>query len=128
MYRDNRAGSAARNYRTLDLHCRVSTASPHALVSLLYENLDLALAAASVASALGRGATCATHLGRARSTLVALEAGLDFEQGGDLAASLSAIYRAMLRQLGQAEIGAEGINAVRNGVQSLAQSWRHLVV
>ena len=118
----------ARNrYQVLDLSSRMEGASPHRLVAILYEELQNALDGAIRARENGRDITANTQMARARSILAALEAGLDFDRGGSLAATLCGVYRAMQRQLAGATHGVEKLIEVREGVAEMAQSWRALV-
>jgi len=96
----------ARNrYQVLDLSSRMEGASPHRLVAILYDS----------------------QMARAKSILAALEAGLDFDRGGELATTLCGVYRAMQRQLAIAGQDVEKLAEVRAGVANIAQSWRALV-
>jgi flagellar protein FliS len=125
MYHQHNAFVADR-YRDLDLNSRVATASPYQLVSILYENLDHALAAAAIAVELDKQAAVPIQLGRARTILAALEAGLDFDHAPDLARSLATVYRAMQKRLSDVQEFPDAIRDVRMGVADMAASWRAL--
>ena len=77
-------------YRQVARSSRVLTASPAELAAILYQDLlDLLRQGARPRS------TAPSHLlgSRALMAVMELEAGLDFERGGDLAQRLHAIYR-----------------------------------
>jgi flagellar secretion chaperone FliS len=123
-----RSAAAAERYRSLELSARMASATRYELVGILYESLDSALAAASAAVERDRTTVISIQLGRARSILVALEAGLDFESGGKLAELLASVYRAMQRRLGDVANQAEAIDEVRSGVRDLSRSWSALAI
>jgi len=102
-------------------------ASPHRLVAILYEELQNALDSAIRARENGQDVAANSQMARAKSILAALEAGLDFDRGGDLATTLCGVYRAMQRQLATAGQDVEKLAEVRAGVANIAQSWRALV-
>jgi flagellar secretion chaperone FliS len=126
MYVQRNAFRAADHYRHLDLEGRLAAASPHQLVSILYESLDTSLAAAIMAYEQDKGAPLTIQMGRARSILLALEAGLDFERGTELASTLAAIYRAMQRRLSDVSDYPAALTEVQQGVSELARSWNAL--
>ena len=111
--------SALRHYQDLALSSRLEAATPHELVSLLYEELLVALDVLKASM----GSTA-----RAASILVSLEASLDFEQGGQLARTLAGIYRAMQAELTlvmrHQDIGRLAV--LREGVVDLFQAWRQI--
>lgn len=118
----------ARNrYQVLDLSSRMEGASPHRLVAILYEELQNALDSAIRARESGQDVAANSQMARAKSILAALEAGLDFDRGGELATTLCGVYRAMQRQLAIAGQDVEKLAEVRAGVANIAQSWRALV-
>lgn len=127
MYPRQNALRARNRYQVLDLSSRMEGASPHRLVAILYEELQNALDSAIRARESGQEVAANSQMARAKSILAALEAGLDFDRGGDLATTLCGVYRAMQRQLATAGQDAEKLAEVRAGVANIAQSWRALV-
>lgn len=127
MYQRPNPLRARNRYQVLDLSSRMEGASPHRLVSILYEELQNALDGAIRAREGGQDIAANTQMARAKSILAALEAGLDFDRGGDLATTLCGVYRAMQRQLANAAQDVEKLTEVRAGVANIAQSWRALV-
>ncbi len=120
--------SASRHYRQLELASRVSEASPHALVSLLYEELLNALDAAIAVAAKGVALKGNVHLAKARSILSALEASLDFENGGELAPVLARVYRAAGREISDSVANNAGakLPEVRAAISNIVYAWAAL--
>ena len=108
----------------MDLSSRIEGASPHALVSTLYDELIAALDVLKRAMERGDAALRMTQHERATTILHALDAGLDRVDGGDLAKSLAKIYRQMQRRLIAARTGdITAVSDVREGVGNLAAAW-----
>lgn len=120
--------SANKRYEALSITSRIEGASPHELVVILYEELLRSLDVAR--SALVAGKPDAFRSGRERSIsiLIALEASLDFDQGGDLAALLGGIYGSMRKEL--ASLGAgnppERLETLRGGIAELLEAWTRI--
>ncbi len=127
MYASPNTLRARNRYQVLDLSSRMEGASPHRLVSILYEELQNALDGAIRAREGGHDIAANSQMARAKSILAALEAGLDFERGGTLATTLCGIYRAMQRQLANTPNDIDKLTEVREGVVNIAESWRALV-
>ena len=119
---------ASQHYRMLDLQSRVASASPHGLVSLLYEELLRSLDLIIAKYAQGKTIAGNAHLAKALSIFIALEGSLDFSKGGDLAAVLSRIYRSATRSLNEAarndDIGK--IVDARAAISDIAYAWQSL--
>lgn len=86
-------GGAGARYRNIELASRVDNASPHRLIAILFEELLRTVEATKLALERGDVARQADRQARALSILQALDASLDHEKGGEVAANLSAIYR-----------------------------------
>ncbi len=127
MYPRQNALRARNRYQVLDLSSRMEGASPHRLVAILYEELQNALDGTIRARENGQDVAANSQMARAKSILAALEAGLDFDRGGELATTLCGVYRAMQRQLATAGQDVEKLAEVRAGVENIAQSWRALI-
>jgi len=86
-------GNIGQQYRNIDLTSKIEGASPHRLISLLYEELILSMA--SMKAALRRTDLLRVNesSARAQSIVQALEVSLDFKVGGEIAQSLALIYR-----------------------------------
>jgi flagellar protein FliS len=89
--------SGSNAARDVSLGVRVLGAGPHELVAILYDELLLALAIGAKAGARGNRSLLESRRERALTLLFALESGLDFARGGDLAAALARVYRESAR-------------------------------
>jgi flagellar protein FliS len=94
--------SQAGNYRELE----VLSASPERLVVLLFEHLVVQLERARIATERQNLEAQVTALSKARAIVGELLATLDFEQGGELADRLGAIYQYLLLEL--VDVGRRG--------------------
>ena len=81
------------SYRSVDLASRIEGASPHQLVVIMFEEAVKALEAMALAAEKGDYVQRGIRQSRALSIIHGLEGSLDFEQGGEIAAGLAAIYR-----------------------------------
>src|SRR3712207_4563692 len=88
----SRFGTARVRYQNVDLSSRVEAASPHELVVILFDELLKALDAMAAACRRKDYGQRGARQSRALSILHGLESSLDFEEGGEIAASLGAIY------------------------------------
>jgi flagellar secretion chaperone FliS len=121
---------ATQHYRMLELKSRVESAGPHGLVALLYEELLQALDLVVTSSGKAGTSRANSHVGKATSILVALEASLDFDQGGDLASTLSRIYRACRIGLNEAATSdnSKKLSEIREAISDIAYAWQALSV
>jgi flagellar secretion chaperone FliS len=117
-----------QHYRSLELKSRVESASPHGLVSLLYEELLRSLDLASASLGKGRTALGSSHAAKAQSIIIALEGSIDFEKGGDLAMTLARVYRACRKGLNDALASNDQLKLaeVREAVSNIAYAWQSL--
>ena len=124
------AGLTSRNpdatYRQIDIVGRTGEADPHQLVQLLYDELGRALRAAAAATDAGNRAVKSDKTTRAVAILFALEAGLDFERGGDLSTTLYNLYRGARRTIVDASLGndAAPFRDVARNLADIADAWR----
>lgn len=125
-YASRLARDPAETYRQVDLASRVGGASPHALVGLLYDDLLRALRLGALAVEQGDFAGKSARLTKALALLFALEAGLDFEQGGAVAETLSRFYRGARETIMQASVDNDValLRDVTANVAEIAASWR----
>lgn len=113
-------------YRQIDVVGRTAEADGPALVQLLYEELVSALRSSAHAMVRGQVAIKSERATRATAILFALEAGLDYEKGGDVAASLHRLYNGIRRQVVDASIGndpAPLLDAASN-LSEIAAAWK----
>lgn len=115
-------------YRQIDIAGRTGDADPHQLVALMYDELGRALRAAAAAIDSGNRAVKSDKTTRAISILFALEAGLDFERGGDLSKTLAGLYRGARAKVIDASLGDDPrpfIDVATNMAQ-IAQAWAEI--
>lgn len=120
------ARDADAMYRQVDIVGRTGEADPHQLVLLMYEELGRALRAAAAATEAGNRAVKSDKTTRAVAILFALEAGLDFEAGGDLSHTLSNLYRGARRTIVDASLGNDPapFRDVARNLGEIADAWR----
>lgn len=118
-------GGAGARYRNVDMSSRLEGASPHRLVAILFEELLRTIETAQAADRQGDRGKRAERQARALSILHALEASLDFEMGGEIAISLSSIYREARRliSVGGRESQPAMIEQARAMLADIASAW-----
>ena len=100
-----RTAASASAYRQIGVETGVGGASPHQLVSLLFDGCIDAIAQARGALQQGDAAAKGRAIGRAvRIVEEGLKAGLNLEGGGRLASDLSALYAYVGLRLLQANL------------------------
>lgn len=120
-----RAAGAGQHYRSVDMTSKVEGASPHKLVSILYE--ELILAVSTMKQAVRRGDATRRNEAGARALMLvqSLDASLDFEKGGDIARALTAVYGETRRllTLGANANDADAIGRAQAMIGEIAQAW-----
>lgn len=116
----------AQTYRQIDLVGRTANADGPALVSLLYEELCQALRVAAWAAEHRKFAVKSERVTRATAVLFALEAGLDFEKGGDVSRTLQRVYAGARKQVIEASLGHDGapFREVAQSLEEIAEAWK----
>jgi flagellar protein FliS len=111
-----------RQYQTV----AIQTASTGELVLLLYDGAIRFLAEATFAIEQRRLDAASTSLFKAQEVVLELYAGLDYEQGGDLASNLSRLYIYMYETLLKANLkkDLEQIESVGKLLHELRAVWR----
>lgn len=119
------AGDPARTYRQVDLAGRTGAADSHALVGLLYEEGIAALRAAAWAAENRKFSVKSERVARATAVLFALEAGLDFEKGGEVSKTLATFYHGIRNQVINASIGNDPapFRDAADSLQEIAAAW-----
>lgn len=119
------AGDPAQTYRSVDLASRTGGADPHALVALLYEEAIRALRSAAWATTNRNYTMKSDRVTKATAILFALEAGLDFDKGGDLSRTLSRLYAGIRAQVVDASIGQDPapFESAAAGLADIAEAW-----
>jgi flagellar secretion chaperone FliS len=99
------AGSSSNAYRQIGVETAAATASPHQLVTMLFDGFRDAVAQARGAMAAGRVEDKGQAIGRALRIIdEGLRAGLNLEAGGSIAADLQALYTYIMLRLTHANI------------------------
>lgn len=104
-YATRLSGDPANIYRTIDVASRAAAADPHQLVEMLYEEIVRALESAAWAIDNRDLRFKADRVTRATAIFFALENGLDYDRGGDVAHTLGTLYRSLRQQVIDASIG-----------------------
>lgn len=119
---------AAGQYRKVQQESRVAAADPVELVTMLYDELETAVGVLGAMARQGQRVSATDPAHRARAILIGLDAGLDHDAGGDVAAALSRVYRSMRRKLDEAVAAnsAEGLAELLDGILTISAAWRQL--
>ncbi len=120
--------AGASHYKSVDLGSRIEGATPHQLIQLMYDELIKALDAMAVAVRRGDFVQRGERQARALRILSGLETSLDFDKGGEIAASLATIYREARRLLvaAGAENDEERVGQVRTMIGEIATAWTQI--
>jgi flagellar protein FliS len=128
MYSSVGYGRVSEHYRSMDVSSRVASADPHSLVAILYDELLSCIDVLGAVAARGQPLAENGHTHRARAILVALQSGLDFDSGGDLAPMLAGVYAAVSEEL-EARItdsDVARIGELRSAIESVANAWNDI--
>ncbi len=85
--------TAINQYKTVDVRSAVASASPHQLISMLYDGALTALANAKGCIVRKDIEGRTKSLNKANAIVLALQDYLDLDKGGEVAENLSALYR-----------------------------------
>jgi flagellar protein FliS len=120
---------SAAVYKKIDVETIVDTATPHKLVSLLFDALLQALALAKVAMERGDTSQKCRHINHAVRILEeGLIAPLDLEQGGEVAANLRSLYGYCVVRLTLANLRNEValLNEVCELIHPVFDGWKQM--
>lgn len=122
------SASAARAYSEVGITSRVSSADPHQLIQILFEEALSDLAKGIRAIEAKDYAAKSRYLSNAATITAALEASLDFNRGGDVAESLMIVYKFVRSRIlrGAARNDPALIEAARNALAEIAAAWRSI--
>ena len=125
-YASRLSRSPEDTYRQIDAAGRTAEQDGPALVQLLYDELVRALRSAAWAAEHNRFAIKSEKVTRATAILFALEAGLDFEAGGDLSHTLASLYAGARKTVVDASLGgqAQPFREVADSLEEIAAAWR----
>lgn len=117
--------SALNRYKSVDLRSAVETASPHQLITLLYDGALGALARAKGCIERDDLELRTQQLNKASSIILALQDFLDHERGGEIAENLDALYDYMVRGILEANRNddAEKVQEVMNLLLEIKSGW-----
>ena len=121
-----RFGAVRSRYQNVDLTSRVEGASAHGLVSILLDELMKSLEAMAAACTRRDFTQRGSAQSRALNMINGLETSLDFEKGGDIAQSLSSIYREARRLTlaGARDNDPEQVLRARTMIGEIASAWQ----
>ena len=104
----------------------VTTQTRGRLVVLLYDGAIKFLEQAKRELAAGHFAEKGTYINKALAILNELDACLDMEKGGEVAANLRRLYQFMIRHLNEANVqrDAQRIQDVIDCLQDLNEGWK----
>ena len=117
--------SPVKQYHQLDIETAIDAASPHQLIDMLFNGArDRIVQAQGLMERndmAGKGAAINTCI----EILSGLQASLDHEQGGEIAANLDGLYDYMQRRLFRANVDndADALREVLDLVTTLRSAW-----
>ncbi|RYF68596.1 MAG: flagellar export chaperone FliS [Comamonadaceae bacterium] len=120
---------ASAAYQTVAVHSSIDGASAHRLVELVFDGLQQSLRGARGALERGDVALKGTQIGRAvRFLEEGLKGGLNDAQGGELAASLRALYDYCIQRLTAANLhnDVSALAEVEALIAPVALGWREI--
>lgn len=122
------ARDPASTYRQIDAAGRTDGADSSALVELLYIEGIAALRSAAWAMEKGQAHIRSERISRATAILFALEAGLDFERGGDVSRTLATFYHGLRQQVLDHSLGKdpEPLRSAAASLEEIAQAWKSI--
>lgn len=116
--------SALAGYGRVSLEARVASASPHQLVAMLYQRLSALLREACEAARLGNSARRLRATERALAIVDGLDATLDLDRGGGVAAALRKVYALLRERLLAGE--AKGLAEALDSVDAIGSAWAEI--
>ncbi|MBS97805.1 MAG: flagellar export chaperone FliS [Oceanospirillaceae bacterium] len=117
--------NALKQYKNVDLNVAVENATPHELVSMMFKGALEALAKAKGAIERNDIQLRTQQINKTTEIIVNLKGTLNFEQGGEIAENLDALYDYMIRTLMQAnrENSGEKVAEVAELLSEIFQGW-----
>ncbi|TKI08271.1 flagellar export chaperone FliS [Martelella alba] len=116
-------------YAAVGLESGVMSASPHKLITLLFDGALSALAKADIYLAQGDIPAKGKSLSHAINIIDnGLKAGLDMDQGGELSRNLAELYDYFCRQLIQVNLhnDRELLKRIRGLLWEIADAWKQI--
>ena len=118
----------AKAYSNTAVESAVSEASPHKLVEMLYDGAIKNLNLGKIFLEQKNFEKKALHLNKALSIIAALQAGVDYEKGGEVAANLGGLYDYCYRTVFQASTRNDvvKIDEVIDLIKPIAEAWKQM--
>lgn len=119
------AMSAMRQYQSVNTQSQAVDASPHKLIQMLMEGGLTRIAQARGAMERQQVALKGEMIGKAIGIIGGLRAGLDLQQGGELASNLDRLYEYMTSRLLEANVKnqAEYLEEVAGLLRNVKSGW-----
>ncbi len=119
------AMAAMRQYQNVNTQAQAVDASPHRLIQMLMEGGLTRLAQARGAMERGQFAMKGELIGKAIGIIGGLRAGLNLEEGGELAVNLDNLYDYMSRRLLEANLknNVEPLDEVADLLRNVKSGW-----
>ena len=115
-------------YRRMQQESRAAGADPLELVTMLYDELELAIGVMAAMIRQGQRISATDPAMRARTILIGLDSNLDHQAGGEVASALSRVYRSMRRKLDDAVTANDEpiLMELLEGVHTVSDAWRQI--
>lgn len=112
-------------YQSIDLEAKVEAASPHGLISMLFEGLLTRVAQAKHSMLIGNFEQKGVNVTKALNILGGLKGSLDPEHSPELADSLGELYDYCQRRLldASAQRDVEGFDEVMSLMREIKDAW-----
>jgi flagellar protein FliS len=118
--------SPVKQYHQLDVETSVEAASPHQIIDMLFSGARDRIKQAQGYMLRNDQAGKAKAINACVEILSGLQASLDHEKGGDIAANLESLYDYMQRRLFRANVDndVEGLVEVGDLLATLRSAWK----
>jgi flagellar protein FliS len=118
--------SPVKQYHKLDVETSVEAASPHQLIDMLFGGARDRIKQAQGYMVRNDQAGKAKSINACVEILSGLQASLDHEKGGDIAANLESLYDYMQRRLFRANVDndVQGLVEVGDLLSTLRSAWQ----
>ncbi|AUY23557.1 MAG: flagellar export chaperone FliS [Mixta calida] len=123
------AKQGTRAYAQVDLHSRLAGATPHQLITMLFEGAHSAIVRARLYFENGNIAKRGEMISKAINIIDnGLRSALDHEKGGEIARDLEALYSYMSRTLLQANLNNDpsSLAHVDEILMNIAETWKEI--
>lgn len=118
---------ATQAYADVNLHSQISSASPHQLISMLFDGAHSAIIKALILMKKGNVAARGAAISKAITIIDSgLRASLDHEKGGEISRDLERLYDYMIRTLMQANLNNDdnALKQVDELLTRIADTWK----